>query len=301
MYCIYVDASVENLRRKNASTQTQLHSITQHKIKIVDSEILEIKRKSFDDENDENGVAVFKSPEGQFAGLKVSKLLFVTGLSFLDVITDFLFGFKLLSQDDGSFYGYLVLASCWVPGLVAVIHMVAYYRKDYAEKIGEFSITLTILFLCFPLAPFLSFVISLCYFNEPATRKIGRVEKIINLAIEMEGCIEAPLQISITIFCIMKGYLSVPWASSEDEDTIRLSFNAISFNGVLPFITLTISMMSILKGTLTVNIFNVLLVNQKQGYLPFFIHSILFRPCNNSSTHDDIFQHLTSPGPPPSR
>ena len=111
-----IDASIEDLGRKNASALTQTSNIsfsfTQHKIKIVDSENFEIKRKSFDDENDDNGVAVFKSPEGQFAGLKVSKILFFTGLSFLDVITDFLFGFKLLNQDDVSFYGYLVLASC---------------------------------------------------------------------------------------------------------------------------------------------------------------------------------------------
>ena len=38
-----------------------------------------------------------------------------------------------------------------------------------------------------------------------------------------------------------------------------------------------ISAFSILKATMTINVFNALLVNFKEGYLPFFCHALLFR------------------------
>ena len=37
------------------------------------------------------------------------------------------------------------------------------------------------------------------------------------------------------------------------------------------------SALSILKATMTINVFNALLVNFKEGYLPFFCHALLFR------------------------
>ena len=53
----------------------------------------EFEMKSVHD-NDEDGVNIFKSPEGRHGGLKISKVLFITGLSILDVITDILFGIR---------------------------------------------------------------------------------------------------------------------------------------------------------------------------------------------------------------
>ena len=61
------------------------------------------------------------------------------------------------------------------------------------------------------------------YFNRPSsTRVIGRIEKIINLAVDMEGCVEAPLQLIITTFLIMTRFLSVPWDSNPEESFIDL-------------------------------------------------------------------------------
>ena len=107
-------------------------------------------------------------------------------------------------------------------------------------------------------------------------REIGRIEKMINLAVHMERCVEAPVQLIITTFLIMTGVLNLPWAPSLMDSVINLGHNKISFNG-LPIATMIISALSILKGTMTINVFEVLLIDFKEGYLPFFCHAILFR------------------------
>ena len=176
-----------------------------------------------DDENEKDLVNVFSIQEGEHGDFKILKLLIDAGLSILDVITDLIFGISLTHREDASFYGYLVLGSCWVPALVIIIHMIAYYRENYASNPGKFFITITILFIFYPLAPFISFGISMWYFNtHSTTRVIGRIEKIINLAVDMEGCVEAPLQLIITTFLIMTRFLSVPWDSSPEESIIDL-------------------------------------------------------------------------------
>ena len=61
------------------------------------------------------------------------------------------------------------------------------------------------------------------YFNtHSTTRVIGRIEKMINLAVDMEGCVEAPFQLIITTFLIMTKFLSVPWDPSQEDSFIDL-------------------------------------------------------------------------------
>jgi len=123
-----------------------------------------------------------------------------------------------------------------------------------------------------------SLAITMWHFNARSDRKIGNVEKLINLAVEIEGCIEAPIQLILTTFLIMTGYLSVPWSSPIQEVSIDLGFdNIISFKG-LPLVSMIISSLSILKATMTINVFNAhLLTNVQQGYFPFFFHALFFR------------------------
>ena len=270
-------------RNVSLNLSIQVDSEEKEKIPSVDKKS---SQQSHDDDSEE--VNIFQNPEGNHAGLKITKLLIVTGVSLLDVFTDFLFGFNLLFdfenrwnselKAEAAAYGYIVLLSCWIPGLVAVIHMAASYRKNYVNKKREFAVTLFLLFVLYPLAPFFSLFISLWYFNDPKDRKIGKVERIINLAIKIEGCVESPIQLILTIFLIMKGILNVPWTSSEEDSVIDLGFqNKISLHGVLPVVTIIASSMSILKATITMNVFSVLLIHSREGYLPFFCHAIYFR------------------------
>ena len=256
--------------------------------KMITEPVQKEDHLEIEDENSEKEVKLFSNPEGKYAGIKITKLMILAGLSILDVLTDFLFGFNLIFDFDNKWnseikleavkYGYIVLFSCWIPGLVAVIHMTASQRMKYANRKREFALTLVLLFIFYPLAPFLSLFISLWHFNDPKDRKISEVEKIINLAIQIEGNVEAPVQMIITVFLIMKGILNVPWASSEEDSVIDLGFdNEISFHGILPFTTLAASSASILKASVTMNVFNVMIIRMSEGYLPFFCHAIFFR------------------------
>ena len=58
-------------------------------------------------DEDSEKIQIFQNPEGKYAGLKITKLLVVTGLSLLDVFTDFLFGFSLLFDFENRWTGEL--------------------------------------------------------------------------------------------------------------------------------------------------------------------------------------------------
>ena len=92
----------------------------------------------------------------------------------------------------------------------------------------------------------------------------------------MEGCLEAPIQLTITIYLIMVGVSSLPWNSSSAESYITIGQNKIVFTA-LPLVTLLISAMSILKATMTLNVSEALLIKFPEGYLPFFCHTLVFR------------------------
>ena len=72
-----------------------------------------------------------------FAALVVLKIIFVDiWVSLGDAITDFLQGLFLMFdfydgftvKDDTWGIGVIVIAACWVPGIVAIVHILAYYR-----------------------------------------------------------------------------------------------------------------------------------------------------------------------------
>ena len=92
----------------------------------------------------------------------------------------------------------------------------------------------------------------------------------------MEGCLEAPIQLTITIYLIMVGVSNLPWNSSSAESYITIGQNKIVFTA-LPLVTLLISAMSILKATMTLNVTEALLIKFPEGYLPFFCHTLVFR------------------------
>lgn len=175
------------------------------------------KRKYSHASTNENMVQnIFSHPEGQHTDLKVLKLLTDAGLSLVDVTTDILFairkGFKthtknlcytiafkasafvcvcfkafslsLMSQEKTYSYGIIVLASCWVPAFVMIIHMISYYRENYSSRLVIYFLQIFILFICYPLGPFISFGLNLWRFNRARNnknKKLGKIEQMINL------------------------------------------------------------------------------------------------------------------------
>ena len=82
-------------------------------------------------------------PEGgtlkAFSALIVLKMVFFDiAISFGDAVTDIaqgiylMFDFSDLTVKDLTFnYGVIVLVVCWLPGLVAIIHIMSHYRHEY--------------------------------------------------------------------------------------------------------------------------------------------------------------------------
>ena len=87
-----------------------------------------------------------------------------------------------MSNDETYWYGVVVLVSCWVPAFVVIIHMISYYRENYSAKLGIFLLQIVILFICYPLGPFISFGLNLWRFNvSRKNKKLGKIEQMINL------------------------------------------------------------------------------------------------------------------------
>ena len=92
------------------------------------------------------------------------------------------FLYSLMSNDETYWYGVVVLVSCWVPAFVVIIHMISYYRENYSAKLGIFLLQIVILFICYPLGPFISFGLNLWRFNvSRKNKKLGKIEQMINL------------------------------------------------------------------------------------------------------------------------
>ena len=86
--------------------------------------------------------------EGLMNALSILKSMIVASLSAVDVATDIWLGLDLLLdfQDkrsgalkaEAEYYGKFVLAIVWLPGIVAVTHLVAHHRHEYLQRKLEF-------------------------------------------------------------------------------------------------------------------------------------------------------------------
>ena len=105
----------------------------------------------------------------------------------------------------------------------------------------------------------------------------------------ISGCVEAPIQLVMNTFLVMKGILGIPWwKSTETKLATDAVGNEFTFYSI-PLWTLIFSIIDIMKCTVLTNIFNVYIgkisswaifkkyVNLIFGQLPFFLHAILFR------------------------
>lgn len=105
----------------------------------------------------------------------------------------------------------------------------------------------------------------------------------------ISGCVEAPIQLVMNSFLVMKGILGIPWWKTTETKTATDAVgNEFTFYSI-PLWTLIFSIIDILKCTVLTNIFNVYIgkisswaifkkyVNLIFGQLPFFLHAILFR------------------------
>ena len=72
----------------------------------------------------------------------------------------------------------------------------------------------------------------------------------------INGCVEAPMQLILTIFLVMKGIFNQPWSANIEHTPIQTRYdNQIPLVSI-PLISFSFSLISILKHIFSMNIFN---------------------------------------------
>jgi len=148
-------------------------------------------------------------------------------------------------------------------------------------------------FFFYPFVPTLGYIVNLWHING-ANREYNvqtaRLELFARVAHSITGCIEAPFQLIMTTWLIMKGILDIPWRST----VVNVSGYTDRFENQIPFFsipmwTLCFSIVDILGCAIQINIFNVYIgqlrnfksfkryMNLVAGHFPFFFHAICFR------------------------
>merc|ERR1711970_51142 len=249
-----------------------------------------------------------------FAALIVLKIIFVDIWTSLgDAITDFLQGFYLMFDFNDKFawkgdtyhYGIIVLIACWVPGIVAVIHIMAFYRNEFfglskdlskdfrKSRKKKFCLMIFLCFFFYPFVPTLAYIVNLWHMNgskQPYNPQKAQLELFARVSHSITGCIEAPFQLIMTSWLIMKGVLDIPWRTNlvnVDSLTDRFENQIPAFS--IPMWTLCFSIIDILGCSIQINIFNVYIgqlrdfksakryLNLVGGHFPFFFHAVCFR------------------------
>ena len=111
--------------------------------------------------------------EGLMNALSILKLIIFSSFSTVDVATDLWVGLDLMLdfQDKRSValkaeakeYGKVVLAVVWLPGIVAVTHLVAHHRHEFLQRKLEFLAKSILLMVFYPIVAPLSLVIKFFY------------------------------------------------------------------------------------------------------------------------------------------
>ena len=185
--------------------------------------------------------------------LGILKSICSSGLSVLDVCSDLWVELDLINdfqnQRSGALkaeaekYGKVVLAVVWLPGLVAVTHLITYHRHEYLKRKIEFLARNILLFTLYPIVAPSARLITFFYETNKKEKMDARLKKYIDQAPTIEGGVEAPIQIMILVFLTMKGFYDVPWSLTNQQGTVQLGYNTLS----LPWLPMSSFIISTLE------------------------------------------------------
>ena len=175
--------------------------------------------------------------------VRVRILFFDLVIVCCDVGSDFAQGCTLLFTPGKELYGIITLVINWIPGLVAAIHLLSMYRREWPWYWSIFYAMLLLLF--YPIVPILALLILL--WMKPNTKKPTREFKeaeyatIISQAIH--GSIESPIQLSFQFWLALNGVIHISW-----NDLISITLKDWAGNKIFISITAPICILfSILR------------------------------------------------------
>ncbi|TRY78671.1 hypothetical protein TCAL_11594 [Tigriopus californicus] len=232
-----------------------------------------------------------------FMNFLILKILFWDiVISIGDGISDFAQGINLIMTEKQAVYGYLTIAINWLPGLVAVFHLLSSYRAKIATaKLFLYSM---LLLLFYPLVPTLAFVRLLWKrpklglnqeSNAVENSEFQEAQYQAKIAHSITGGIESPIQLILQIWMILNGKIPAPFSLSETPPmTVDWHGNKISVP-TISSISMIFSGLSIFKAIIQFNIINehirdissmwsiVEIVVKIFDYGPFFVIGAFFR------------------------
>ena len=162
------------------------------------------------------------------------------------------------------------------------------------ERRNHFISVLILCLFLYPFVPTIGYIVNLWYLGMATysysdyDMKTARLEMFARVSHSITGCIEAPIQMVMTIFLMMKEVLALPWDTAWNRNVVTDS-KGNELELYIPAVTLIFSMIDMIKCSLMINIFNVYIgqlhcsdsfkyyVNLAAGHLPFFLHSICLR------------------------
>eukprot|EP00092_Neocalanus_flemingeri_P000074 GFUD01000076.1.p1 GENE.GFUD01000076.1~~GFUD01000076.1.p1 ORF type:complete len:1104 (-),score=226.04 GFUD01000076.1:19-3330(-) len=274
--------------------------------------------------------------------LTVLKIIFIDIIFSLgDHITDFLQGFNLMFGDvievgvaawsteflyqhwqQRGQYGLIVLLLNWSPGIIAVIHMLAYHRKEYAvqetslmlktlvpgvidfktkrehqiKRRKKFFLTMFLVLIFYPVIPAVTYTLLLWGWGngQAQPESLSRRENFAMVAHSITGGFEAPVQLTMTIWLMLKGIIDNDFSFAKAFVDFGLPQDKFG-NSVplpaIPVISSISSLVSIMMACVRLNIpqpyqsyaepnfckRHSKRFSQVMGHLPFFLCSVLFR------------------------
>ena len=233
--------------------------------------------------------------EGLKKVFSILKSMVVSSLSAVDVATDLWLGLDLMfdfqDQRSGALkaeaekYGKVVLAVVWLPGVVAVTHLITHHRHEFLQRKMQFLAKSLLLLVSYPIVVPLSLLLNFFYEMNKTEKMDPRLKKYIDQAPTIEGGVEAPTQMMILIFLTIRGFYDLPWSQTNPQNTVQLGYNTLSLPW-LPMFSFAISTLSILKSTIEMNALNMFpgksSLDLIGGYLPFSISAVSFRILSTS-------------------
>ena len=212
--------------------------------------ILRTRRQQINDETIEDEQS--KTKTFTINSFTVPMLIVELLLSLLDFSSDFWSGYSLLSLPD-KVWGIASLAINWIPGVIAIIQIIANHRCDRFLWTVIYSIACLI--MC-PLIPTLTFLYLLYKIPRNTEKQVDEVTRQYNkfmsfatIVRALEGCLESPLQLLYKLFLMFNGIINFDFAgpviSIKDlhGNNIRVPF----------FINFLISIITLLKSVYSLN------------------------------------------------
>ena len=126
--------------------------------------------------------------------------------------TDILLGLSLLFGGHLC-YGIIVLATCWLPLPVLVIHMRHQVYEWFEDKGPVITIvSFLLLFPCFPILPIVLYIAALSV-KSNSKQLLSTADSVKSII----GMIEAPIQIVVVFMLMLNGVLHFPWDKEAND------------------------------------------------------------------------------------